>query len=100
MDRRGWFEHDWTCESDNADLIMRGKGMWSRGCNTLEGNRGIRRDGVNWRTQAGSRPWLAGIVRKEMCALIHVKAMITMFERGMGMMPGQGAIGAKPPKAD
>ena len=100
VDTLRWVKPDVTFESDYAYLIMLGKSLWSIGCDTLEGNRVIRRDSVNWRTQAGSRPWLAGIVKKEMCALIHVKAMITMFERGMGMMPGQGAIGAKPPKAD
>lgn len=100
VDTLRWVKPDVTFESDYAYLIMLGKSLWSIGCDTLEGNRVIRRDSVNWRTQAGSRPWLAGIVKKEMCALIHVKAMIAMFERGMGMMPGQGAIGAKPPKAD
>ncbi len=100
VDTLRWVKPDVTFESDYAYLIMLGKSLWSIGCDTLEGNRVIRRDSVNWRTQAGTRPWLAGIVKKEMCALIHVKAMIAMFERGMGMMPGQGAIGAQPPKAD
>ena len=99
VDTLRWVKPDVDFESDYAYLIMLGKSLWSIGCDTLEGNRVIRRDSVNWRTQAGTRPWLAGIVKKEMCALIHVKAMIAMFERGMGMMPGQGAAGADAAKA-
>jgi purine-binding chemotaxis protein CheW len=102
VDTLRWVKPDVDFESDYAYLIMLGKSLWSIGCDTLEGNRVIRRENVNWRTHAGSRPWLAGIVKKEMCALIHVKALTVMFERGMGMLPPapQPEEEAQPAEAD
>ena len=92
VDTLRWVKPDVTFESDYSYLILLGMSLWCIGCDTLEGNRIIRRENVNWRTQAGSRPWLAGIVKKEMCALIHVKALIAMFERGMGLLPKDIAV--------
>ncbi len=92
VDTLRWVKPDVTFESDYSYLILLGMSLWSIGCDTLEGNRIVRRESVNWRTQAGSRPWLAGIVKKEMCALIHVKALIAMFERGMGLLPKDMAV--------
>lgn len=34
---------------------------------------------VNWRTQRGKRPWLAGTVVEHMCALLDVSQLATMF---------------------
>lgn len=61
-------------------IIKLGESNWSLGCNQLEGNRTISKDQVKWRVTAGNRPYLAGIVKEEMCALLHVDAMIKMFE--------------------
>ncbi len=64
-------------------LVSLSNSDWSLGCNELEGNRTISRDQVNWRKTAGTRPWLAGIVKKEMCALLHVDELIRLFKQGM-----------------
>jgi purine-binding chemotaxis protein CheW len=40
-------------------------------------------DKVRWREQAGKRPWLAGMVKEKMCALIHVHALIGMLNAGL-----------------
>ncbi|CSC90957.1 purine-binding chemotaxis protein CheW [Vibrio cholerae] len=38
---------------------------------------------VRWREQVGKRPWLAGMVKEKMCALIHVQALIAMLNAGL-----------------
>ena len=63
-------------------IITLGTSRWALTCDKLEGNRTILKDAVKWRQSAGSRPWLAGIVKEQMCALIHVQALIKLFESG------------------
>ena len=63
-------------------LISLGTSSWSIGCDVLEGNRTLNRSQVKWREIPGSRPWLAGIVTSDKCALLHVKALISLFEAG------------------
>lgn len=63
-------------------LISLGTSDWSIGCDVLEGNRTLQRSQIKWREIPGSRPWLAGIVTSEKCALLHVKALISLFEAG------------------
>ena len=64
-------------------LISLSRSNWALGCDVLEGNRTLKRSQVKWRVNAGSRPWLAGIVKDQMCALFHVEALISLFEKGM-----------------
>ena len=63
-------------------LIALGKSQWSIGCDVLEGNRTLQKSQIKWREIPGSRPWLAGIVTSEKCALLHVNALIALFEAG------------------
>ena len=53
--------------------------------NKILENRILNKENITWRQTAGNRPWLAGIVKKEMCALLHVKALIKMFENGVNL---------------
>jgi purine-binding chemotaxis protein CheW len=39
---------------------------------------------VQWREQKGKRPWLAGMVKQRMCALIDVYQLVTMLNQGLG----------------
>ena len=63
-------------------LISLGMSPWSIGCDVLEGNRTLTSSQIKWREIPGNRPWLAGIVTSEKCALLHVKALIALFEAG------------------
>lgn len=63
-------------------LISLGKSQWSIGCDVLEGNRTLSKSQIRWREIPGSRPWLAGIVTSDKCALLHVGALISLFEAG------------------
>lgn len=63
-------------------LISLGTSQWSIGCDVLEGNRTLSSSQVKWREIPGNRPWLAGIVTSDKCALLHVGALISLFEAG------------------
>ena len=65
-------------------IIALGQSKWALGCDELEGNKTISRDAVKWRQTPGSRPWLAGIVKDQRCALLHVQALIALFDKGIG----------------
>jgi purine-binding chemotaxis protein CheW len=63
-------------------IVMLGESLWGLACGELKGTELIRSDAVNWRATAGKRPWLAGMVKEKMCALIHVEALIQMLYAG------------------
>jgi len=85
VDTLKWVKSD-APQSDKYEyMITLDKTLWSIGCDVLEGNRILNKENITWRQTAGNRPWLAGIVKKEMCALLHVKALIKMFENGVNL---------------
>ena len=85
VDTMRWVKPEDSTEHDYQYMIVLDNSVWALGCDELEGNRVLRGDQIKFREKAGSRPWLAGIVKKEMCALLHVQALTAMFERGMGL---------------
>ncbi len=66
-------------------MIVLNNSTWALGCDVLEGNRILEKEQVKFRLKAGLRPYLAGIVKKEMCALLHVRALIAMLDRGLAL---------------
>ncbi|MGR5470295.1 chemotaxis protein CheW, partial [Vibrio astriarenae] len=56
---------------------------WGLASNQLMGTETLNADKVRWREQAAKRPWLAGMVKEKMCALIHVQALIGMLNDGL-----------------
>lgn len=85
VDTLKWVKSDAPASDKYEYMIALDKTLWSIGCDELEGNRILSKDSVTWRQTAGNRPWLAGIVKKEMCALLHVDALIKMFENGVNL---------------
>ena len=63
-------------------LISLGNTEWSIGCDVLEGNRTLTSSQLKWREIPGNRPWLAGIVTSDKCAVLHVQSLIALFEAG------------------
>lgn len=53
---------------------------WAFGCHQIEGSISLTPDQVKWRSSRTSRPWLAGTVIDEMCALVDLHA----FSRTLG----------------
>ncbi|MZI92126.1 chemotaxis protein CheW [Vibrio sp. CAIM 722] len=64
-------------------IVMLGESMWGLACSQLMGTELLQSEKVRWREQVGKRPWLAGMVKEKMCALIHVEALIAMLNAGL-----------------
>lgn len=57
---------------------------WGLTCESLVNSVKINKSAVNWRSNAGKRPWLAGVVREQMCGILHVDALIELLNAGLG----------------
>ncbi|MFV0449041.1 MAG: chemotaxis protein CheW [Vibrio sp.] len=64
-------------------IVMLGESMWGLACAQLLGTETLSSEKIRWREQVGKRPWLAGMVKEKMCALIHVEALIAMLNAGL-----------------
>lgn len=65
-------------------LIMLDDSGWGFAAEKLVTTATLQPDAVKWRGGEGKRPWLAGLVKEKMCALINVKQTIAMLEKGQG----------------
>lgn len=54
---------------------------WGLACDDVAQSFTLRPDQVRWRTARSKRPWLAGTVIDQMCALIDVRAMAHLLVR-------------------
>ncbi len=64
-------------------VIMLGNSNWGLCCETLINTFVLEQDDVKWREAEGKRPWMAGLIKKHMCVLIDVDAMIDLLNRGL-----------------
>ena len=64
-------------------LIVLGESGWGLGCENLVTTDTLLPDDVKWRDVEGSRPWLSGMVKKKMCALMNVQQLINMLNQGL-----------------
>jgi len=64
-------------------LIVLGESGWGLGCESLITTETLLPDDVKWRNVEGSRPWLSGMVKKKMCALVNVQQLINMLNQGL-----------------
>ncbi|WP_417877308.1 chemotaxis protein CheW [Vibrio sp.] len=87
VDTAKWVMADKLCGEEYKEnyqyVVMLGESMWGLASNQLMGTEVLNVDNVRWREQAGKRPWLAGMVKEKMCALIHVQALIDMLNAGL-----------------
>ena len=65
-------------------VIMLGKSSWGLACESLVNTVPLEQDDVKWRAIEGKRPWLAGLIKQHMCALLDVEAMIALLAQGAG----------------
>ena len=65
-------------------LIMLGDSWWGMACEKLVNTVTLTKADVKWRESVGKRPWLAGMVKEKMCALIDVSELISMLNKGLG----------------
>ncbi|MCL1139611.1 chemotaxis protein CheW [Shewanella pneumatophori] len=57
---------------------------WGLSCESLVDTISIKKSAVNWRSQAGKRPWLAGVVKEQMCGILNIPALVQMLQAGLG----------------
>ncbi len=65
-------------------LVVLENSNWGLACETLLNAVKINKSQVNWRAKAGKRPWLAGVVKEQMCGILHVQALMEMLNAGLG----------------
>ncbi len=65
-------------------LIMLGESVWGLASEKLVNTVNLTTDDVKWRESTGKRPWLAGMVKEKMCALVDVEELISMLNKGLG----------------
>lgn len=87
VDTARWVMADKLQNDDYKDdfsyIVMLGDSKWGLACDKLHGTEVLTSQSVRWREMAGKRPWLAGMVKEKMCALIHVNALISMLNEGL-----------------
>lgn len=64
-------------------VIMLGTSSWGLCCEALVNTYILEQDDVKWREAEGKRPWMAGLIKKHMCVLLDVDAMIDLLNRGL-----------------
>jgi len=70
---------------DPYKLIIRiHNSTWGLACNEVDRSISLKPEQVRWRTTLGKRPWLAGTVIEQMCALIDVAAFDRLLKEGHG----------------
>ncbi|NDO75573.1 chemotaxis protein CheW [Shewanella sp. SE1] len=65
-------------------LVVLENSNWGLACESLVNAVKIDKSQVNWRGSQGKRPWLAGVVKEQMCGILHVQALIEMLNAGLG----------------
>jgi len=65
-------------------LIMLDDSSWGLACESLVTTATLEHEDVQWREAEGKRPWLAGLVKEKKCALIDVKQLVLLLNKGLG----------------
>lgn len=63
-----------------AYAIQLGKTPWALACSQLATTHELTHDDIKWRDQGTNRPWLAGMIKQKMCALIDASRLIDLLE--------------------
>ncbi len=83
VDTAKWVMPGQPFEPSYKYLVMLGETPWGLSCEKLLGTERLNTDDVKWRSQPGKRPWLAGMVKQKMCALLHVEELQAMLSNGV-----------------
>lgn len=63
-------------------IIMLSNSRWGLMAEHLVDTVTLEQDDVKWLDKPGKRPWLAGLVKDRMCALLDVESLITLLNDG------------------
>lgn len=76
------YDEQMANDLDYQYIIMLDNSNWGLACGALVNTVTLTQDDVKWRESSGRRPWLAGLIKERMCALLDVEALIEMLEQG------------------
>jgi len=62
-------------------ILVVGDGRWGLACDSILSTELFSKDMVRWRTGQGKRPWLAGTVKDQLCAVLNIDALLEMITR-------------------
>ena len=65
-------------------VIQLGDSPWGLACDEVAQSFRVHPDEVKWRGEGGRRQWLAGTIRKQMCALLDVSRLADMLAEAEG----------------
>jgi purine-binding chemotaxis protein CheW len=63
-------------------IVMLGNSHWGLSAETLVDTVTLEQEDVKWLDVPNKRPWLAGLVKERMCALLDVESLINLLDAG------------------
>lgn len=86
VDTAKWINSDASSESLNyTHYILLGATEWGISCENLLGTETLTTSQIKWRKTQGKRPWLAGMVKEKMCALLHAEEFVKLLNSGINI---------------
>jgi purine-binding chemotaxis protein CheW len=86
VDTAKWINTGESAQSLNyTHYILLGATQWGLSCEKLLGTETLTRSQIKWRETQGKRPWLAGMVKEKMCALIHAEELVKLLNSGINI---------------
>ncbi|MBI9060302.1 MAG: chemotaxis protein CheW [Labilibaculum sp.] len=86
VDTAKWISTGYSSESLNySHYILLGSTEWGLSCEKLLGTETLTPADIKWRKVSGKRPWLAGMVKEKMCALIHAQELVKLLNSGINI---------------
>ncbi|MEI6897078.1 MAG: chemotaxis protein CheW [Psychromonas sp.] len=86
VDTAKWINTGQSAQTLNySHCVLLGSTKWGLSCEKLLGTEMLSRSQIKWRTASGKRPWLAGMVKKKMCALIHAEELVKLLNSGINI---------------
>jgi len=67
-------------------VIMLGDSQWGLLAERLVDTVTLEQNEVKWLDKPSKRPWLAGLVKERMCALLEIEALIKLLDDGAGII--------------
>lgn len=68
-------------------IIMLSNSQWGLMAEQLVDTVTLEQSDVKWMDNNPKRPWLAGLVKERMCALLDIEALIKMLDQGLNVYP-------------
>jgi purine-binding chemotaxis protein CheW len=67
-------------EAGFSFFIQLDRSPWALACQEICDTQTLNYDAIKWRGDTSKRPWLAGTVIEEMCALVDVQGVMMLLE--------------------